>query len=395
MILRPVVQQRPAAIAPLTALLMTLLIAMVAFTVDVAWIVAARSELQTAADAAALAGADPLMDGYVQYQLAVAGGQTSAQLSTILTNAENSAIAKAQLYAGYNNSGNVNGLTLNTSDIQFGFTDASGNYTSPYSGFPNTIKVTMRRDSSANGALSLFFAPVLGTTSANLQAAAGATIYGGTANNLSVSTQNVGMLPVTYDVNAWNNFLKTGQAPDGSTSLAANGAPQLQVYPSVKDTGNFGQLSLDDSHAGDSTEVGWVNNGMSASDVSALQNANLIPLSAHSPTAWDWVGDTGFKASLVMDINNYTNKVFLIPLFTPYNSSDSSYSAGTGNGSHYYYNIVQFVGVRIMPVSDTNRQVVVQPAANVDPTIVFSGATVPAGTTSSTMTTFTYPKLTR
>ena len=45
---------------------------------------------------------------------------------------------------------------------------------------------------------------------------------------------------MTYDVNAWNNFLATGQNPDGNTTLDANGNPEITVFPSVKDTGNFG-----------------------------------------------------------------------------------------------------------------------------------------------------------
>jgi hypothetical protein len=201
------------------------------------------------------------------------------------------------------------------------------------------------------------------------------------------------MLPVTYDVNAWNNFINTGQWPDGTTMFDINGVPELQVYPSIKDSGNFGQISLDDSHVGDSTEISWVDNGVSASDLAALQSANLIPLSQHNPNSWDWQGDTGFKASLVMDINSYPGKTFIIPLFTPYNASSANYQAGSGNGSNYYFNIVQFVGITIMP-GGGNRQIIIEPAAVSVPSFVLSGAPAPAGTTSSTVTTFTYPRLT-
>ena len=99
------------------------------------------------------------MNGFVQYSLP---GQTLQ--STILITAETSAKTYAKNFASYNTAGGVSSLTLEDADIQFGFTDASNKYTPAptYTGFPNTVKVTMRLDSSANGSLKLFFAPIFG-----------------------------------------------------------------------------------------------------------------------------------------------------------------------------------------------------------------------------------------
>jgi hypothetical protein len=173
----------------------------------------------------------------------------------------------------------------------------------------------------------------------------------------------------------------------------------LQVYPSVKAPGNFGQLSLNDSHVGNSTEVGWVNNGIGSTEIQALANANLIPLSAHNNTLWDWQGDTGMKQSLVSAINAKAGQHYLLPLFNPYNNGipdPSTYSAGTGQGSNYYYQIVQFVGITIVPAN--NGTVVVQPYAMISPNTLFaSGGPVPVGTGSATgfVTVFAAPKLTQ
>jgi hypothetical protein len=239
---------------------------------------------------------------------------------------------------------------------------------------------------------------VLGVTTMDVNAPSSATCYAATYNSFNPATGlNVGMLPVTYDVNNWNNFIKTGQAPDGSTSIDSRGNPQLQVYPSLKDTGNFGLISLNDSHVGASTVTNWINNGMAPSDVQALIDNNLIPLSNHPANTWDWNGENGFKAKNVMDMNARVGTTFLLPLFQPVNSgtpNPSTYQAGTGNGSHYFYDVVQFVGVTIMPVSDRNRLIVVQPAAYIDPSAVFNAPTVvPMGTSSSFSTTFTAAKL--
>ena len=370
--------------------MMVFMVGMVAFAVDIGWIVLSKTNLQNAADSAALAGAQPLMNGFVQYQLTTSSVTKATVLSTSLATARANAIQ----YAGYNSAGGVNSLVLKTGDIQFGFTDASGNYTAQptYTGFPNTIKVLLRLDSTANNPLTLFFAPVLGAKSSSLNASAAATIYTGTINNLNSST-GAGLLPLTYDVNNWANFISTGKDPGGNSLTDTNGIPYLQVYPiQGNNPGNFGQLSLNDSHVGDSTEVGWVNNGAAASDIQALQKANLIPLSKHSASAWDWQGDTGFKQSLVSAINGQAGNDYLLPLFTPYTPSPN-YQAANGNGSNTFYNIVQFVGIQIV-TGPSNKGVYVQPVANIVPSAVFlTGSIVPAGTTSSLVTTFTTPKL--
>jgi len=383
--------KRRGAVAPLVALLTVFLLGMVAFGVDVGWMVLTNSELQNAADSAAMAGVKSLMDGYVEYNLP---NQTSAQQAATLAAATTNASNQAVTYAAYHTAGGVSNLVLKTSDIHFGFTDASGTYTSPYSGFPNTIKVTMRRDSTANGSLNLFFAPVLGAKNSNLTASAAATMYGGTANSLQTTlTSNVSMLPLAYDVNNWNTFMSTGLDPDGNATLSG-GLPALQVYPSVKDSGNFGQLSLSGSHAGASTEIGWVNNGLAQSDVNGLFSLGLLPISA-SNTTYNWVGDTGMKSSLISAINARAGTQFMLPLFTPFDPgipNPNTYSAGTGNGSHYYYAIVQFVGVTVV---SSGSGVTVQPSAFLDPNLVFSSSPTPVGTGSGVVTIFAAPKLTQ
>jgi Flp pilus assembly protein TadG len=387
-------QQRRGTIAPLAAILSVFIVAMVAFSVDTSWIVLTRSELQNAADSAALAGAGQLMDGYVLYNLP---NQTASTKVTIINSAISSAQVAAKQYAGYNAAGGVTNLVLNDADIQVGFLDQSGKFTASNSNgpYPNTVKVLMRRDAKANQSLRLFFAPVLGVTTMDVNAPSSATCYAGTINSFNPATgQNVNLLPVTYDVNAWSNFIKTGKAPDGSTNTAGNGSPQVQIYPSVKDVGNFGLISLNDAHVGASTVTQWINQGASPTDIQSLINNNLIPLANHPSNTWTWNAENGFKATDVTAMNAYTGTTYLIPLFQPVSTGPiPPYQAGVGNGSWYFYDVVQFVAVTIMPVNDVNRTIVVQPGAYIDPSAVFTpGTVVPMGT-SSFSTTFTAPKL--
>lgn len=387
--------RRPGNMIPLTCVLLVVILGMVAFAVDVSWMALTKSELQNAADSAAMAGANKLADNYVLYNLV---GQTDDAKKQLITSAISTVKTTAKTYASYNAAGGVTSLALLDSDIDVGFTDSKGaykSYSTDTTNYPNTVKVVMRRDSSANAPLALFFAPVLGMDNLNVTASAGATLYGGTINSFKSSTMNSGMLPVTYDVNAWNAFLLTGQNPDGASSKDANGNPALVVYPSIKATGNFGLLSLNDSHIGASTMSSWINNGVPAADIQALINNKLIPISAHDPAAWDWNGENGFKGSNVMDVNQQVGKTFILPLFKP--KSEAPYEAGTGQASNYNYNIVQFVGVKIMQSPDINRTIMIQPAAVSDPNMTFTDSTVvPIGTTttSSSYTAFAGARLT-
>ena len=395
--------RRRGAVAALVALLLVPLMGMVAFALDIAWIVQSRSDLQSAADAAALAGAEQLMNGFVQYSLP---GQTNQ--STILNTAESSAKTFAKNFASYNTAGGVSLLTLKDADIEFGFTNASNNYTAApgYSGFPNTVKVTMRLDSSANGALKLFFAPLFGQNSTNIKATAAATIFTANVNSFQVASVNASVLPMTIDINAWNTFIQSGVSSDGTTHAGSNGAPQMQVYPSPTNApGNFGMLSLDDSSNSASTIRGWIDDGLGSSDLATLKSANLLPIPNLNPPQWNWKGAPGFKAS---DLNDLTvGSDFMLPLFQPvvstpgstYQATDGSTGPATpgsgGHGNNTYYNIVSFVGVQITQL-DKSSDAYVQPIAMISPTFLYDSSSVaPAGTTSSLTTTFTTPKLTQ
>src|SRR4051794_25681198 len=97
-------RSRPGAIAPLTAVMLIFLVAMVAFAVDMGWMTLTQNELQSSADAAALAGTGPLLDGYVLYNLPL---QTTTKKQTILADALTNARTAARQNAGYNAAGGV------------------------------------------------------------------------------------------------------------------------------------------------------------------------------------------------------------------------------------------------------------------------------------------------
>lgn len=398
--------RRPGAIAPMAAMKLVFLIMLVALAVDISWIALASMELQNAADAAALAGTDKLMENYILYHMPK---QSESQKTYLLNQGMANARNVAKEFAAKNGAGGVSSLVLLDQDIEFGFMNEKYEYTPmpTYEGYPNTCRVQIRRDSIANTSLKLFFAQVpqspqnngspilfastlpLATTipftgmRIDLNRSAAASLNGSVINNFYAQGAPLAVLPMALDEVIWDAYLTKGVDPYGNTPRTDElGNPALEIYSNYSAKGNFGELSLDGRHSGASESTNWIDFGLRASDVESLQELKLLPLSDKS--TWNWLGNPGFKASTVMAVNNYAStlqaisynsghleqryfgKVFLLPLFKAKDGSSDNYQAGVGQGSSYYYNITRFVGVRIMPTAQSNREILVQPAPYVD-----------------------------
>jgi Flp pilus assembly protein TadG len=382
---------------------------MLAFTIDAGYMVLVKSDLQNTADAAALAGAEKLQELYVRYNLPGQPNQGTILSQATTNSGANSPMATAESFASYNKAGNVY-LTVPDADVQFGFTDANGNYTSPYSGFPNTIQVTVRRDGVSNGPVGLFFGPVLGMTNISLQATARATIYSGTVNSLQV-IPNVGahILPVGLDYKIWDQFYLTGQSPDGTTRFnAVNGDPELHLYPYPGNApGSFGLIDTGPPQNNVPAFRNWIDDGQTPNDISYLVSHNLVPVSLQSPKSWKC--GPGLKSTLLANFQSVMWDPNLIPLFQaaqyPAASNGYVYIAASGQGQNATYAVIGFVGVTVSKAtgSGSNMDISIQPMAVVDPTAVIL-SNLPAGTqtspltpsvtTDTTITTFASAKLT-
>jgi Flp pilus assembly protein TadG len=380
------------------------ILGMCAFSIDIGYIILAQTDLQNAADAAALAGAERLQELYVDY---TSPGLTNSQLSAILQTATTnvapsgsvpgSPMYTAEQYAKYNKAGGVY-ITVPDSDVTFGYLDANGSYSTTYVGFPNTISVTTRRDGTANTPLDLFFGPVFNKSTQSLTAIAQATIYAGDVTTLKkVTGVEAHILPVALDVNIWKTFYTSGASPDGLIHLADNGRPQLHVYPTDTNTpGSFGLLDVG-LPANDAPAFrDWITGGLTPNDIQYLLDNSMLPVSTSSPK--DWKVGPGMKSTLVTNFQDEMGKPNLIPLFVP--AQQAPYVAASGTGQNATYAIVGFVGVTISQASGdgSNMDISLQPMGNIDVTSVIPTPT-PAGTSQSTfstgMTTFISAKLTR
>ena len=417
-------QKRRGGSLVLIAIMLIVLCGCTALCIDIGWTALAKSELQNAADASAAAGSAQLLANYGAYSL-----PSQSDPAGVITSAKSSAMAYCTQYAGFNKAGEVSSLNLRSSDVQFGFMDGSGNVTYGTSSYPNTVQVIVRRDSYANAALPLFFAPVIGTQSWSLTATASSTIYTGVITSFNPNGGGVGssfsntsagggsgssgayggwgssyahgsgtgsfnctLLPVAFDVNDWNAFMASGVSPDGGVHDDANNTPQIKVYPSPKNSpGNFGLLCIGPWTNATPDYEDWILNGPSAADLQTLIDEGLFPVSQAAPQPWK--GSPGLRSTLSSYFTRIIGKPRLLPLFAP--AASSPYQAASGSGSNTTYAIVGFAGVKVTSVSGSGSSlnISVQPCDVIDPTAVFDAASVyPAGTEPATqLHTFSHP----
>lgn len=419
--------RRRGAIIPLFALLLVPLLGMLAFSIDIGYIALVRTDLQTAADAAALAGVEKLQALYVQYTMP---GQTSksAILATATTNTSTQAcpMTTAETFASANKAGNV-AINVRDQDVTYGFTDSQGTYHADYSnyngGFPNSITVIARRDNIKNTPVALFFGPIFGFATKELNATATATIYSGDVTSLkAISGVNAHILPVALDYNYWVQFYTNGTSSDGTIHLnASNGIPQLHVYPYypivLNVPGSFGLLDVGPPQNSAPAFRNWIDYGQTPNDINYLINNRLLPVSMPGPSPapgpQQWKCGPGLTSTLQSNFYNQIGVPNLIPLFIPVMApsgmqaltpGNNAYQAASGNGQSATYAIVGFAGVSISQAdgSGTNMDISVQPCAVVDPTAVIATAGAkPVGTqtsqfgASAVITTFISAKLTR
>ena len=428
----PAAPRRRGAIAVLMAVLMIPLLAFVAFCVDIGWVTSTKSELQNAADSAAAAGARQLVNNYGVY-----ASTASSKRQNLINGAEQNATTYSRRFSGHNEAGGVTSLNMLPEDVQFGFTDASGNFqpSSARPGYPNTVQVLARRDGGANGRLPLFFAAAIGHRDTALTAAASSTIYTGLITSFGPPRQvpgrnggggvgvgvgegpggdgdgawgddywndgvgfHCGLLPVAFDVNTWNLFFASGASPDGLVYADDTGTPEIKIYPSPQQApGNFGLLCIGTPTNATPDFQNWILNGPCVADLQSLASSDAFPVSQESPRPWK--GTPGLRSTLRSDFAAIIGQPRLLPLFQP--ASTTPYQAASGAGSNASYNIVGFVGVMVTKVTGSggNLDITVQPCSVLDPTAVFDPATiVPAGAEpSSQLKTFTFvsPKFSR
>jgi Flp pilus assembly protein TadG len=371
----PTPQRRRGAIVVLTAFMLVFMLAMMALAIDTGYLLVARTELQHAADAAALAAAADLIPDN--------GGLTGTpDMSAEITSARNRAVQFAAANRVCQVAPVVNPNTSNSAsgDVVIGYlanpSDPAQTMDLTKLNQANAAQVRVRRTAGENGEVNLFFSRVLGINSRALEATATAAIRTQSFSGFQAPTDgsNLPILPIALNLDSWNNMLN-GQGQDQLGWDAAKGLThqgdkvlEVELYPDSATPGNFGTVDIGTSDNSTSDLARQILNGVTPQDMAALPSGQLA-LDSNSELFLN--GDTGVSASIQNELKDIIGQPRMIPI----------YKSVVNPGGNASYTICQFVGIRVMAVKLNGalklKSVTVQPAY-----VALKGGTGGGGQTS-------------
>ncbi|MAT70256.1 MAG: hypothetical protein CMJ58_12125 [Planctomycetaceae bacterium] len=349
--------ERRGTITVLAAVMTIVMLGMVAFSVDLGYVLSNKQELQRTADAAAMAAC-------WEFGREVANG---ANPYTAVSDGR----GEAATYANVNTIGGVNPALAENScnhvsgDVVFGEIadyDASqfSLSTANYNKF-NAVTVKVRRDSSLNGEVPFFFAKIFGRTGQGLEAEATAgfsrKVKGFTTPG---SGGNVDLLPYALDEDTWNDLLAgcadddwTYNAATGAVTCGSDGVLEVNLFPQgTGSPGNRGTVDIGSANNSTADIARQIVYGVSEEDL-AYHGGSVV---FDGCGELELNGDTGISAGVKDELASIIGQPRMIPIF----------SQVVGPGNNAQYTIVKWAGIRIMEVKLTGpmkqKRVIVQPA---------------------------------
>lgn len=348
-------RSRKGNIIVLSAIMMVMTAAFVAFGVDLGALYVARCELQRAADAAALSAAWELIDEDALTR--------NSNYPLLKEGARNTAISFATM-------NKVLGKTLYipSSDVDVGYiedpTSAGASLDVVATEAPNAVRVRVKRTSLQNGPISFGFAKVLGIFSEDLEAEATAALLTNFGGFRAPSDGgNLGILPIALDQETWNSMLSGGGSDnwawDESTqtvSVGSDGIKEVNLYPIGNGSpGNRGTVDIGSNSNSTADLSRQIVQGITPCDLD--HHGGELKFDNNGKLFLN--GDTGISAGIKDDLASIKGQPRAIPIFTQVQ----------GPGNNATYTIVKFVGIRILDVkltgSQSSKRVLVQPATMV------------------------------
>ncbi|MCH8806227.1 MAG: hypothetical protein IH986_09085 [Planctomycetes bacterium] len=364
--------QRRGATVALVAVSLVVILGFTALTIDLGRLYLVRTELQAAADSAALAGASAFAN-----DVALAN-DSGAQLLTLLR-------ARAQQFSSLNKT--LGAVTLlESADIVIGTHDFDNPGapldTSGTEAF-NAAEITVRRtEGSSNGPVGFFFASILGRDDGGVIASARAALNDRVAVYGEESI--IGrLMPYSIYSGLYDYALENGTdgySYDGSSvSNTGDGVPEARIFPwKWKDKeleslgvdtggapGNYGALEIGSSDGSSSVLIEQITNGVSLSDVSIEFGGTDIDFqdSDGNPTSFGVSGQPGNHNSIEDALLARVGDV--VAFFV--------HESVSGNGSNAVYKITGIRFGRIMHVdlggNAEDNGVYIQPVVYTDQSI--------------------------
>ncbi|NIL98856.1 MAG: hypothetical protein GTO53_12985 [Planctomycetales bacterium] len=364
-------QQRRGNVIVLATFLMVFLLGLLAFACDLGYLLMARTQLQRAADSAAMASAWTLLD-----ERRLIGGNYLEELQSA---ARDTAVQYVSLnkVAGANPQLDLNSDNRLEGDVVIGrFVEGGKISTAGDAERYNAVRVRVQRSNDRNGEIGLFFARIFGSDSSRMTADAIATyrdgISGFRANN---NTGNVSLLPFALDIKTWRGLLR-GEGFDDwaydkdskAVFRGPDGLRETRLFPMNKNRrsgitpGNFGTVDIGAQDNSSATLMRQIREGVSQQDLE--YHGGQLALDPLSKTLF-LDGDTGVDGNLELALDDILGQPRTIPL----------YSKVSGSGDTATYTIVAFAGIRILDFNlhTNDSYVLIQPALVVDDGAISDG----------------------
>ncbi|HUT09747.1 MAG TPA: pilus assembly protein TadG-related protein [Thermoguttaceae bacterium] len=313
---------RRGATLILSVFLIFIVAAMVAFAVDIGQVVLMRTQLQVAADSAAMAA------GTVN-----------------MTRSADEVIATARQFSDYHTAGGKQ-ISLDPSDVEFGCWDYSRRTFTPTVFSVNAVRVTTRRWAETDSESPLVFGKLMGVGAFSMETkAVAAFVENFIGFQPPSSGDGVPMLPIAIDQESWA-ALETGGSSDAWTwdeetqqvIPVSDGLSEVNIYP--QDTGaagNCGTVDIGPDNNSTADLRRQILDGLSAEDLSyhggelALEPGGALELG----------GDPGLSAGIESALEAVIGQPRIVPV----------YSQVSGSGNNARYTIVGFAGIRVMDVN--------------------------------------------
>ncbi len=297
-------RQPKGAISVMVAMFLPAMIGMLALAIDCGNLLRHRANLQRAADAAALAGVRDLIPDTDGDQ------DLDAVRATI------------RQYVA-DNVTNVANFTVLDADIEIGRYDPETIYSDLAildDGVFDTVRVTLRRDGSANSPVTLFFAGVFGLVESDVSATAAAVLQKAT-----IMEPGAGVLPFTLPRDEWH-----ASAPGDTWSIYGDG--KLRDGAGKNVPGNWGTCDIGNEGNSTADLSNQILDGLRQSDLDALFGNGRIPQNTYIDGGQSCYmnGETGLSAGMKSAVAAVFGQKRIVPLIDSF----------SGHGGNLEFHVV-------------------------------------------------------
>ena len=364
---------RRALVSVQVVLTLSALVGFAALAVDVSMMYEARSCLQRAADAAALAGASGLT---TDAMMAVRAGDDEYDILVVIS-------GRAAQYCASNNT--LGAPTFaDPGDIVTGWVNLTSPASSvatagPASAF-NAVRVTARReDDGTNGPVDFVFAPIFGKQHTDVLASSTAAFDDRLVGYRPPSGSGP-LIPFTIDETVFVTEMATGgdgygyDEDTGTVEVGGDGVREINLYPHVTAaSGNFGLLNIGTPNHGTPALRDHIEDGVPAEDLEIETGASELTFYDEdgNPTTYYITGDPGLRATLESSVEERVGDV------VGYLLHDSVVPDLHGSNATYHITEIRFArvmavelhggpsnrGIWLQPVSYAGSSVIVGPNA--------------------------------